>query len=76
MPIETLELPVTGMTCDGCARSVERKLKSTTGVQSARVDLQGAKAAVEYDPGQTDREELILAVQSLGYQVPGASQTS
>jgi copper chaperone CopZ len=76
MPLESVEIPVTGMTCNNCARSIERKLKSAAGVQSASVDLVGAKAKVEYDPAETERDELITAIQSLGYQVPGASQTS
>jgi copper chaperone CopZ len=76
MALNTVEIPVTGMTCNGCARSVERKLASTPGVSAAKVDLPNARATVEYDAERTDRTQLVLAVESLGYQVPGASQTS
>src|SRR5581483_10004195 len=45
----TVQLTVKGMTCDNCARSVERKLASTAGVTKATVDLKGERANVEYN---------------------------
>jgi copper chaperone CopZ len=76
MALTKVEFPVTGMTCNGCARTIERKLASTPGVNTASVDLENAKATVEYDEQRTDRTQLVFAVESLGYQVPGGSQTS
>ena len=70
------EFAVTGMTCGACARTVERKLVSTPGVSAAQVDLENAKATVEYDEDRTDRTQLVSAVESLGYQVHGGSGTS
>ena len=72
MAKETLELPVSGMTCGNCARSVQRKLSAAPGVSRAVVDLEGARATVEFDPDQTNRENLAGAVRQLGYEVPGA----
>ena len=47
-------LPVRGMTCGNCARSVERKLASTPGVTKATVDLSGAQRhrGVRRRPGE------------------------
>ena len=70
MPIETLNLPVRGMTCGNCARSVERKLAGTPGVTKAQVELQLERAIVEYDPTLVKPEVLANAVRSLGYEVP------
>ena len=70
MAIETLTLPVRGMTCGNCARSVERKLASTAGVRKAAVDLQAATASVEYDGATVRPEALAEAVRQLGYEVP------
>ncbi len=70
MAIQTLELPVRGMTCGNCARSVERKLSSTPGVTKATVDLQGARASVEYDADLVKPDALASAVRQLGYEVP------
>jgi Cu+-exporting ATPase len=70
MAMETLNLPVRGMTCANCARSVERRLAATLGVRKASVDLQAATATVEYDTGMVQPEALANAVRALGYEVP------
>jgi copper chaperone CopZ len=70
MPIESLNLPVHGMTCANCARSVERRLSGTPGVTKALVELQGERAYVEYDPDLVKPEVLKNAVRDLGYEVP------
>jgi len=70
MAIETLDLPVRGMTCANCARSVERTLAATPGVTKALVELQGERAIVEYDPDLVTRDTLVNAVRDLGYEVP------
>jgi copper chaperone CopZ len=70
MATQTLTLPVHGMTCGGCARTVERKLSSTPGVAKVTVDLEGARATVEYDASAVRPETLANAVRQLGYEVP------
>ena len=70
MAIQILSLAVRGMTCGNCARSVERKLSATLGGAKATVDLEAAKAEVEYDPGLVKPEALANAVRQLGYEVP------
>jgi copper chaperone len=67
-----LELKVEGMTCDGCVRSVEKKLLKVTGAESARVNLGEGKATVEYDDSQAGADQFIAAVEQIGYH---ASQT-
>ncbi len=69
MSIETVNLPVRGMTCGNCARSVEKTLASTPGVTKVQVELEGARATVEYDPSLVTREVLVNAVRDLGYEV-------
>ena len=39
MPTKTVELPISGMTCASCARSVERGLQKVAGVASASVNI-------------------------------------
>jgi copper chaperone CopZ len=70
MSAETVTLPVAGMTCGNCARSVERKLTGTLGVSSAHVNLEAGSATVEFDPSRTAVPKLIAAIEQLGYQVP------
>lgn len=70
MASQTLQLPVRGMTCGNCARSVERTLASTPGVTKVLVDLAAASATVEYDSARVTPDALAHAVRDLGYEVP------
>jgi copper chaperone CopZ len=59
-------LEIGGMTCDGCVRAVERRLKSLPGVKGVRVDLKGNQAEVKHEPA-TLPADLAAAVGKLGY---------
>ena len=62
-----IEFYVQGMTCQGCVRSVEMKLSKLPGVTSARVDLAAGKAAVQYDDGRASVDQMIAAVEQIGF---------
>ncbi|EMR04491.1 heavy metal translocating P-type ATPase [Cesiribacter andamanensis] len=62
-------LPVTGMTCAGCAASVESTLQTQAGVAAATVNYATQQVAVEFDPQQVSLQELQLAVQDVGYDM-------
>ncbi|WP_256009656.1 heavy metal translocating P-type ATPase [Desertivirga xinjiangensis] len=61
--------PVTGMSCAGCAVSVESMLKSAAGVSAAGVNFANNTAWVEYDQALTSPEELQKAIRSVGYDL-------
>jgi len=61
--------PVTGMTCAGCAVSVESMLKSATGVADAGVNFASQTAWAEYDESQTNPVELQKSIRSVGYDL-------
>jgi copper chaperone CopZ len=67
MAKSNIELQVTGMTCQGCVRSIEMKLSKVLGVESARVDLAAGKAAVQYDDSRANIDQLIGAVEQIGF---------
>jgi len=67
---ERVDLPVSGMTCAACARSIERTLSSTPGVDRAHVNLATNTATVEFDPTRTGVREFVGAIEELGYGVP------
>lgn len=69
MSQETITLKVTGMTCMGCAGSVERSLKAIPGVASARVDLGAAEAEVSFDPALTHADAIKQALKDAGWGV-------
>ena len=67
--MEEITLPVNGMTCGGCAASLERALRRTPGVRQARVSFDSGQAIVEYDPAHTDPQRLAAAVTDAGFGV-------
>ncbi len=66
-PTESLDLPITGMTCAACANRVERALKDAPGVRTAGVNLATNRATIEYDKKSTNAQALIAAVKDAGY---------
>ena len=67
---ERVDLPVSGMTCAACARSIERTLSGTAGVERANVNLATNTATVEYDPSRVAVRDFVGAIEELGYGVP------
>ena len=55
------------MTCASCQHHVEEALRSTAGVESARVDLMAHRASVVFDPQLTAPERLVEAIRGAGY---------
>jgi Cu+-exporting ATPase len=67
---ERIDLPVAGMTCAACARSIERTLATTPGVARASVNLATETATIEYDPARAHVPDFVAAIEDLGYSVP------
>ena len=61
-----LELPITGMTCASCAMRIEKKLNKLDGVE-ASVNYATEKARVDYDPAAVTPDQLVAAVEAVGY---------
>ncbi len=68
--METVELKVEGMDCEGCVKSVTRMLAGLAGVQQADVSLAQASAKVTYDPSKVDVAQMKKAVERAGYKAP------
>ncbi len=69
---ERIDLPVSGMTCAACARTIERTLSRTPGVERAHVNFATSTATVEYDPVKARVGDFVGAIEDLGYGVPEA----
>jgi Cu+-exporting ATPase len=67
-----LEFSITGMTCAACAARIERALNRLPGTQ-ATVNLATERARVRYTPGLVTHEQLLAAIQRVGY---GAEEVS
>src|SRR6185295_16436825 len=66
-PLSRAVLEIGGMHCASCVSSVERALRESPGVLSARVNLPLAQAAVDFEPGKTDLAKMAEAVAAAGY---------
>jgi len=55
------------MTCAACQHHVEEALRSSDGVESARVDLMAHRATVVFDPTRARPEKLVEAIREAGY---------
>jgi copper chaperone CopZ len=69
MTSDIITLNVAGMTCGGCARSVERSVQATPGVLEASVDLPTRTLKARVDPARADARALREAVERAGYEV-------
>jgi Cu+-exporting ATPase len=65
--LETITLPVLGMSCAACQSHVERALRQTSGVASAEVNLLTHSARIVFDPLAAAPENLVEAVKESGY---------
>lgn len=63
---QTIELTITGMTCDHCVNAVTGALKDVEGVKDAVVSLDEKRATVTAD--SVDIAALIAAVEEEGYE--------
>ena len=62
----TINLNVTGMTCDHCVRSVTNAVNELPGVVRTTVDLDAGTATVEGD--ELDAARIIAAIEEEGYE--------
>lgn len=65
----TLDLSVTGMTCEGCENTIESALSDLDGVVSAEADHKVAVTHVTFDSTKVSREALAMTINKLGYKV-------
>ena len=55
------------LTCPSCVPKIEKALTARPGVESATVKFATGKIVVEHDPNQTSGDDLVKAVESIGY---------
>lgn len=60
-----ITIPIRGMSCGGCARSVGQALRRLPGVNVETVTI--GSATLVYDPSVIDRDTLFTTIESAGY---------
>ena len=70
-----ITLNVTGMTCAACSARVEKVLSKKDGIVSSVVNLIQQKATIEYDETKIGLEDIKLAIEKAGFEVPMEKRT-
>ncbi|HXG93033.1 MAG TPA: copper ion binding protein [Blastocatellia bacterium] len=67
----TAVIRVEGMTCGGCAKSIEIALSKLKGVSSAKVSFEKKQAKVVYDPHIVTLDQIKAAINETGFKASG-----
>ena len=62
----TIELTVSGMSCGGCAASLQKALLAQSTVTQASVDFDSRKAVVE---SELSKAEIVALIEAKGFSV-------
>ena len=79
--MKTEKYNVTGMTCAACQANVTRCVSKLEGVEEVNVSLLANQMTVSYDESKVGEEDIIQAVEKIGYgassleQQPAAAQS-
>jgi copper chaperone CopZ len=65
--VATAHLSIEGMHCGSCVALIEETLLEQNGVASATVDLESARAVVDYRPANLGVDALTAAIADVGY---------
>ena len=63
-----LKLKVAGMTCGGCANSVQRAVVAAAPGAKVSVDLKSGEVAID---GTAAKQAIVTAIEDAGYDVVG-----
>jgi sulfite exporter TauE/SafE/copper chaperone CopZ/plastocyanin domain-containing protein len=67
--MKTATIRIDGMTCISCQNRIEKKLKSTVGVENAAVSFNTGAATITYNASVVTMKEITEAIEKLDYKV-------
>ena len=70
----TIEIKVSGMTCQACAVSVQKSLEKVEGVKRADVSSDKGLATVVYDDAKANEQQLRDAIDKTGFKAQPAKE--
>lgn len=74
MPVITQDLPIAGMTCVGCAKSIETALHSLPGVANASVNFAQSQVVVSFESDTVNLEAIRSRINDAGFSVVESMQ--
>lgn len=76
--LQTRDIGIAGMSCENCAKAIERALKNQEGITEVRVDRMAGIARVTFDPAITNIPQMHDLILKAGYhpttRIPPAPQ--
>ncbi|MBA3547006.1 MAG: heavy-metal-associated domain-containing protein [Planctomycetes bacterium] len=66
--IAAVAIPVEGLTCASCSTAVRLAIKRIAGVTGVEFDVDRKMAVVHYDASRARPQQMIEAIEYLGYQ--------
>lgn len=66
--MEKVTLNIEGMHCGSCAVGIQMLTTQLDGVKSAEVSYEGKKGTFEFDPAKVSKEQIVKAIEELGYK--------
>jgi copper chaperone len=67
--MNTITIPIEGMTCGGCVKSVTGVLQKIDGVKNVNVSLEKKLAEIQFDETKTSSSAFKQAIEDAGYEV-------
>lgn len=68
---ETIEFEISGMTCDHCATSIEKRFDGEKGIISKSVNYPEGKGSFTYNSDKISQDEIIATINQGNYKVKG-----
>lgn len=68
-----LKMKISGLHCENCCNTIEKKLSKIKGVSMAKVDLGENEVLINYDENKVELEKIRNAIRKAGF-VPGAER--
>lgn len=66
--LNTILVPIKGMTCAACVRSIEKAVNKLPGIHQVNVNLATEKAQISYDSRKVKISEIKNAISNAGYE--------
>ena len=66
---QQINLPITGMHCEGCAATITHSLEEMAGIFTANVSIATEQAAITFNPSALSEAAIVDKIRSLGYDV-------
>src|SRR6266542_4728233 len=69
-------IPIHGMTCQSCVKSITNAVSLLFGIANIRVSLENNEAIVSFDTSKITKSTIIETIENCGFVVPRSTSTS